>query len=242
MSVTKLVEMNTPVDATVKGAAGVYQIRNMLNGKIYIGSSVNLNKREQEHRSALNNNRHHSIHLQRAWKKYGEVNFEFETLITCHLSMCLWYEQQFLDQWEPEYNNNPVAAVPPSQRGKIHIHTEQQRKKMSLAAVGNKKNVGRIHTAVARKNMMGSNLGNKAFLGKRHSIEARSKMCLNRPNRKLTFENVREIRERISLGETLTSIAQSFGVTIQAISLIKHGKNWKHFGGTSDNTEAHQRT
>ena len=32
--------------------AGVYQIRNMQNGKIYVGSSVNLNKRWREHRSA----------------------------------------------------------------------------------------------------------------------------------------------------------------------------------------------
>lgn len=56
---------------------GIYKIVNITNSKVYIGQSNNIKKRWTEHRSALNNNRHVNVHLQNAWNKYGENNFEF---------------------------------------------------------------------------------------------------------------------------------------------------------------------
>lgn len=45
---------------------------------------------------------------------------------------------------------------------------------------------------------------------------------------KLTNENVRSIRLRLSNGETQKSIADTFGVTQSAIASIRAGKCWKH--------------
>jgi hypothetical protein len=57
---------------------GVYQIKNKVNGKVYIGSTVqNFRDRLNIHLSVLRNNKHHSSHLQKSWNKYGEDNFEF---------------------------------------------------------------------------------------------------------------------------------------------------------------------
>ena len=56
---------------------GIYKIINRTNGKFYIGSSININKRWNKHIGDLNANRHHNLHLQRAWNKYGGDNFEF---------------------------------------------------------------------------------------------------------------------------------------------------------------------
>jgi len=110
---TKSFELRTPDPAAkMVGSAGVYQIRNLQNDKRYIGSSVNLNKRWREHRSALNNNNHWNRHLQRSWNRHGSENFICEPLVTCHPSMRLWYEQQFLDQWKPEYNMAPASGSP----------------------------------------------------------------------------------------------------------------------------------
>ena len=86
--------------------SGIYQIRNTKDNKIYIGSAVNLNKRKNNHFSHLRRNLHSNKHLQNAFNKHGRNNFIFEVLITCHKSMLIWYEQQFLDQWKPEYNKN----------------------------------------------------------------------------------------------------------------------------------------
>lgn len=41
--------------------SGIYQIRNLVNGKVYVGSAVNLQHRRREHRSDLRNGNHHSI-------------------------------------------------------------------------------------------------------------------------------------------------------------------------------------
>lgn len=60
--------------------AGIYQIKNVLNGHSYIGSTNNFYDRLIQHRSHLRKQKHHSIALQRAYDKYGEYNFEVNIL------------------------------------------------------------------------------------------------------------------------------------------------------------------
>jgi predicted GIY-YIG superfamily endonuclease len=45
---------------------GIYSIRNMVNNKLYIGSSTYVQKRLVEHRRCLKNNIHTNQHLQHA--------------------------------------------------------------------------------------------------------------------------------------------------------------------------------
>src|SRR3954466_8850330 len=59
--------------ASLKGISGIYCIRHIASGKIYIGQAVNLSVRIMEHINGHNSN----IHLQRAIKKYGLEAFEF---------------------------------------------------------------------------------------------------------------------------------------------------------------------
>ena len=59
---------------------GIYQIRCISTGKIYIGSAVNIHERWRQRRAALKHNKHGNYHLQNAWNKYGAVNFEFSVL------------------------------------------------------------------------------------------------------------------------------------------------------------------
>ena len=60
----------------------IYQIRNIVNNAVYIGSILKRNPQDRwvRHRKDLRGNHHHSQHLQRAWNKYGEANFVFEIL------------------------------------------------------------------------------------------------------------------------------------------------------------------
>jgi len=60
--------------------SGVYQILNVINGKRYIGSSKDILSRWRKHKQELQKRIHHSIHLQRAWNRYGEKSFVFEIL------------------------------------------------------------------------------------------------------------------------------------------------------------------
>lgn len=58
--------------------SGIYLIRCKETNKVYVGSSKNIERRWQQHRSMLSKNAHHSTKLQYAWNKYGEMAFEFE--------------------------------------------------------------------------------------------------------------------------------------------------------------------
>lgn len=80
---------------------GIYQIKNLVNGKFYIGSSKDINKRFSQHKNMLNKNSHHSIALQRAWNKYGAINFDFLILeIVTDIDTLLEREQEWLDKTE----------------------------------------------------------------------------------------------------------------------------------------------
>ena len=80
--------------------AGVYEIRNTLNDKVYVGSSVNVKKRITSHRGYLTRREHPSLHLQAAWDKYGSEAFVFKQLIVCDKKDILFYEQRIMDGYK----------------------------------------------------------------------------------------------------------------------------------------------
>ena len=56
---------------------GIYKIKNKLNGKYYVGSSIDIDRRFIEHQMNLERGID-SPYLQNAWNKYGKENFVFE--------------------------------------------------------------------------------------------------------------------------------------------------------------------
>ena len=59
---------------------GVFQIRNTVNGKIFVGSSVNLEAIWNRHKSELKLGGHRNGQLQKEWEEFGEDNFKYEIL------------------------------------------------------------------------------------------------------------------------------------------------------------------
>ena len=59
---------------------GIYKITNKLNGKVYIGQSINIKQRWKQHRT---NATVRKENLYLAFQKYGLENFSFEVLETC---------------------------------------------------------------------------------------------------------------------------------------------------------------
>lgn len=64
---------------------GIYKITNKINGKIYVGQSIDIQRRFWQHKNELNKGTHHSEHLQNSWNKYGEQAFSFEIIEECTL-------------------------------------------------------------------------------------------------------------------------------------------------------------
>jgi group I intron endonuclease len=81
--------------------SGIYKIVNILDGKIYIGSSSNFCKRWNGHITCLRKNKHHSPHLQNAWNKYGEENFKFEIVeVVEDFNKLFEREQYYIDLYK----------------------------------------------------------------------------------------------------------------------------------------------
>ena len=62
---------------------GIYKIENLVNGKIYIGKSVDIYRRWRKHKTLLNTKSHYNKHLQHAWDIFGEDNFQFSIIEQC---------------------------------------------------------------------------------------------------------------------------------------------------------------
>lgn len=145
--------------------SGIYQIRCIPNGKVYIGSAVNITKRWAKHRSDLGQGIHHSRHLQGAWDKFGADAFAFEILeVVEDKADLVRVEQEYLDlagsYWRTRgYNLSPTAGSWLGRR-----HSKQSRARISDSV---KKAFAdpavRAEMSAQRK-------------GRRHSLEARANM------------------------------------------------------------------
>lgn len=96
--------------------SGIYMIKNKVNGKFYIGSSVNLHNRKNQHWARIRNGSHSNKTLIKSFKKYGEDSFEFiiiENVITNEFKYLIEREQWWMDYYQPYqqngYNQSRVA-------------------------------------------------------------------------------------------------------------------------------------
>jgi group I intron endonuclease len=60
--------------------AGVFQIKNSVNGKVFLGSSLNLHGPLNYHKFALAQGNHRNLALQQEWNAYGPDAFVFDVL------------------------------------------------------------------------------------------------------------------------------------------------------------------
>lgn len=93
-----------------KGKSGVYMWTNMVNGKIYVGSSVDLSKRLRNYFniSYLSDLKDIMI-IYKALLAHGFDNFKLEILEYCNSSQLIEREQYYIDLLKPEYNILKVA-------------------------------------------------------------------------------------------------------------------------------------
>lgn len=210
--------------------SGVYQIKNMITGQRYIGSSINIPRRWREHRLGLRKNSHPNTYLQRAWNKYGAKNFEFRVLVYSEPFENLRMEN-FLIPFG-DYNLSMDAYAP--MRGRTH--TEESKELMSHAKEGSKNPMyglsgndsprfGTTHSEKTKNKMRGPRLNmageNHPMYGK--SLPKATKRKLSKSHLKeknpnwvsFSKDEIQQMRELREEGFTYKEIGKKFSVSKQ---------------------------
>ncbi|MFA6571307.1 MAG: GIY-YIG nuclease family protein [Bacteroidota bacterium] len=103
---------------------GVFAIKNLKTGRVWLGSTMNLKNIYIRYQILLNNGKHINSRLQEDWHTFGEESFEFEVLDTLELKEGPDYnysedleilEMLWLDKFRPleekTYNKNEKIRV-----------------------------------------------------------------------------------------------------------------------------------
>ena len=167
---------------------------------MYVGQTVDLERRKQDHLRLLRKGKHHNGYLQRAFDKYGESAFEFSVLQECTVAELDSVETTWirkLDAMNPDngYNlesgGNPGKLVSESTRDKKRGRNNPQYGKKISAA----------HVEALRIKNRGHNSG-------------------------LTERDVESIKLSLLGGESVSVLAKKYGLSDSAVRSISTGKNW----------------
>jgi len=128
-------EFKTVLIKAVKGFGGVYIFQNKLNGKRYVGSSINLSGRLSNYFQTRGgeNSPNFGMAIYRALLKYGFDNFSLTVILIPDATResVLALEQHVMDTLNPEYNILKVAG---SSAG--YKHSEEHNSRISETMVG----------------------------------------------------------------------------------------------------------
>jgi group I intron endonuclease len=110
-----MTELDNSTSAERMLKIGVYQIRNLISSKRYIGStSVSFQRRWGQHLSSLEKNIHYCKYLQYSWNKHGAESFAFEILeVVDDPGLVIAREQAWIDihiETGELYNTSPTAG------------------------------------------------------------------------------------------------------------------------------------
>lgn len=136
---------------SISQISGIYIIKNLRNGKFYLGQAQNIRRRWSAHRSNLRRNIHGNCHLQRAWNIDGEKKFKFLVLEYCSIEQLNEREQVHLNAYvsgDNCYNIAKDATAPNRGRSGTMLgkhHTDETKRKISEAKRG-KPSHGKKHT------------------------------------------------------------------------------------------------
>ena len=110
---------------------GIYCIKNVFRNQMYIGKSINIQKRILNHYSHLYNNKHHSHKLQASWNKYPDEYFISGIIEECPIELLDQRESYYINLYDT-YNTGFNETIPNGENSG-HLFTNEDKVKHSIA-------------------------------------------------------------------------------------------------------------
>jgi group I intron endonuclease len=213
--------------------SGIYRIVNTSNGKFYIGSTVDFEKRKKEHFRQLKNNAHHSKIFQNAYNKENKKDcFIFEIILICCENMNLFYEQKIINIFLPQYNVAKNSTAPlKGVKGAMHPmyghnHTEDTKEKMRKSARRGKDN--HMFAMCKEKHpKFGIRYTNPKQSGDKNPMFGMVYVISGEKNGRVKL-NKEKVIEIISSDHSYSKLSKVYNVSKSQIAKIKQGIAWKN--------------
>lgn len=165
--------------------AGVYKLTCSINGKVYIGKSININNRLGDHRRSCNRIKGR-FYFENALIKYGWGSFEVEIL-------------EILENFDKLRDNENLLDIETSY---IELFDSRNPSKGYNICGRGTDRTGCKCSEETKEKLRQHNLGNiSPMLGKYHTKEAKEKLRQAHLGKKLSDEHKQKIREA-NLGKT----------------------------------------
>lgn len=218
----------------------IYKIISKQTSKFYIGSSKTIGSRWRWHRNKLRNNKHHNIHLQRIYNKYGEEDITYHVLEICPVENILQLEQNYIDIFKTDNlflnvalragGGDTISKHPNRKKiiNKISLSLKK-RYKEGLISKEFLKSQGRFKPGVDHSGK------NNSMYGKKHRQDTRAKIGYKTYLRtKFTNDVEKQILIEYNNGASIKVLSKQYKCTVNKINtLLKYNANETYSGDTA---------
>lgn len=124
-----------------KKVSGIYEIRNLKNNKVYVGSATNLKNRLTTHKRLLLTNNHFNTHLQSSFNKNGIEFFEFKIIEECSIDDLLKREDFWIEKYQATNKSFGYNKRLKAENNLGIKFSDETKRKLSKSHLGHKRSV-----------------------------------------------------------------------------------------------------
>jgi group I intron endonuclease len=232
----------------------IYFITNKINGKQYIGQTIDPFRRWKEHQSPTAD----EFAVQHAFIKYGNDNFIFQIIEQPATENDLneaerWWIAHQRSLGRILYNETDggdgIRGYHHTENDKKRMseirlaliasgwtppkHTEEWKTEVSQNMIGHKRNVGKVHSPdcghcqILRERNANNNPALKMTIETKKKMSDKKKGSKNN-NAIMTEEKIIELRQLAEQGINNAELSKLFGISRTTVNDIRNYRSWKH--------------
>ena len=224
---------------------GIYKITNNLNGHAYIGQSIHIEHRWQEHKTQYNWERESNKPLYLAFQKYGIENFTFEVLEECESNELSIKEKEWIEHYDTYKNGYNQTCGGEDNYGENHPRHKLSEQDVINIRIRYNNHERKKDVFLDYNNRIGESGFSKIWKGETwkhilpevYTLENRTFHKNNTANKgstngraRLSEEDVKIIRTRRKNGENIRIVYQDYKdkITYGSFTNVWTYQNWKN--------------